>query len=203
MAATNLALSGLAVGLGALYPNFDEDNPARIIAGLGGTLSFLLSLAYIGLVTAVMAVALGGARHFSVLSGYDTLLVALGLVGALTAAAVSFANEAGAAKPRKGRLEPPQAEQFLVEQPLHAAPEPTFFPVPVAAKVEGRRWTSTPPQPGQDRRRFGEHQLLELSVTRFTAEFVDGHRFTIAAGRARGLGADLGCTWYPGVQSRP
>jgi len=55
---TNFGLSGLAVGLGSLYPNFQEDNPARIVSGMGGTLNFLLSMAYIALVvgtqTAVM-----------------------------------------------------------------------------------------------------------------------------------------------------
>ena len=55
---TNFGLSGLAVGLGSLYPNFHEENPARIVSGMGGTLNFLLSMAYIALVvgtqTAVM-----------------------------------------------------------------------------------------------------------------------------------------------------
>lgn len=51
---TNLALSGLAVGLGALYPNFHEDNPARIVSGMGGTLNFLLSMAYILVVLGVL-----------------------------------------------------------------------------------------------------------------------------------------------------
>ena len=46
----NLALAGLAVGLGSLYPNFQEDNPARIVSGMGGTLNFLLSVAYITLI---------------------------------------------------------------------------------------------------------------------------------------------------------
>ena len=47
---TNFALAGLAVGLGSLYPNFDEDNPARIVSGMGGTLNFLLSMGYLALV---------------------------------------------------------------------------------------------------------------------------------------------------------
>ena len=48
--AATLALSGLAVGLGSLYPNFEEDNPARIVSGMGGTLNFMLSMVYIALV---------------------------------------------------------------------------------------------------------------------------------------------------------
>jgi ABC-2 type transport system permease protein len=80
--ASNLALSGLAVGLGALYPSFHEDNPARIIAGLGGTLTFLLSVAYIVLVTAAMSAGLTGASHFP-----PALPLALLLVAILTALA--------------------------------------------------------------------------------------------------------------------
>ena len=52
------ALCGLAVGLGALYANFEEDNPARIVSGLGGTLNFLLSLGHIVLVALGLAVVL-------------------------------------------------------------------------------------------------------------------------------------------------
>ncbi|MCK5558223.1 MAG: hypothetical protein KAJ01_07590, partial [Candidatus Hydrogenedentes bacterium] len=52
----NFSLSGLAVGLGAVYPNFREDNPARIVSGLGGTLNFLVSIAYIIIAVGVQAV---------------------------------------------------------------------------------------------------------------------------------------------------
>ncbi|GMU94065.1 MAG: hypothetical protein AMXMBFR4_31230 [Candidatus Hydrogenedentota bacterium] len=53
---TNFGLSGLAVGLGSLYPNFQEDNPARIVSGMGGTLNFLLSMGYITLVIGAQTV---------------------------------------------------------------------------------------------------------------------------------------------------
>lgn len=43
----SVALSALAVGLGSLYPDFEAENPSRIVSGLGGTLTFLLSLAYV------------------------------------------------------------------------------------------------------------------------------------------------------------
>lgn len=58
VAATTFALSGLAVGLGSLYPNFEEDNPSRIVSGLGGTLNFFLSMLYILLVTASLGTVL-------------------------------------------------------------------------------------------------------------------------------------------------
>ena len=60
--AATTALSGLAVGLGCLYPNFAEDNPARIVSGLGGTLNFLLSLLYVAIVAGLLAVGLQGER---------------------------------------------------------------------------------------------------------------------------------------------
>ncbi|GAB4319657.1 MAG: hypothetical protein Kow0059_13770 [Candidatus Sumerlaeia bacterium] len=51
----SVALTSLAVGLGALFPDFREDNPARIANGLGGTLNVVLSLIYIGAVIAMLA----------------------------------------------------------------------------------------------------------------------------------------------------
>lgn len=49
-------LAGLAVGLGARLPNFRELSPARIAAGFGGTLTLVLSSAYIIAVVLLTAV---------------------------------------------------------------------------------------------------------------------------------------------------
>lgn len=49
------ALSSLSVGLGALMPDFKDDNPARIANGLGGTLNALISMAYIGVTVGMLA----------------------------------------------------------------------------------------------------------------------------------------------------
>lgn len=56
----SMGLSSLAIGLGALMPNFSEDNPSRIANGIGGTINVLLSMAYIFaiIVLEVPAVAL-------------------------------------------------------------------------------------------------------------------------------------------------
>jgi len=51
-------LSGLAVGLGALYPTFTEDNPARIVSGMGGTLNLLMSIGFIVCVVTVQIIVL-------------------------------------------------------------------------------------------------------------------------------------------------
>lgn len=53
---TTLVLVSLALGLGAIFPQFKQDNPARIESSFGGTLNLVLSLIYI----AVMVGALAG-----------------------------------------------------------------------------------------------------------------------------------------------
>ncbi|MBC8324605.1 MAG: hypothetical protein H8E27_03130 [Verrucomicrobia subdivision 3 bacterium] len=52
-----IALNGLAVGMGVMYPNLKEDNPSKIVAGFGGTFCLVLSFVYIGL--AVMLLGAG------------------------------------------------------------------------------------------------------------------------------------------------
>ena len=42
-----LGLTGISVGIGALYPQFHEDNPSKITSGFGGTLTLILSLIYV------------------------------------------------------------------------------------------------------------------------------------------------------------
>lgn len=76
---TNFGLSGLAVGLGTLYPNFQEDNPARIVSGMGGTLNFLLSVAYITLVIGAQTLILQW-RALGLYTSDATFLAALTLV---------------------------------------------------------------------------------------------------------------------------
>jgi ABC-2 type transport system permease protein len=41
------SLCGLAVGLGAIFPNLKEDNPSKIVSGFGGTLCLVSSFVYI------------------------------------------------------------------------------------------------------------------------------------------------------------
>jgi ABC-2 type transport system permease protein len=55
IAILSAALSGLAVGLGALFPNFKEDNPSKIVSGFGGTLCLVVSFMYISLFVALAA----------------------------------------------------------------------------------------------------------------------------------------------------
>ena len=77
VAATNFGLSGLAVGLGTLYPTFTEDNPARIVSGMGGTLNLLVSIGYITIVVAAQIIVLQW-RILEMFSSPSLFPVALG-----------------------------------------------------------------------------------------------------------------------------
>jgi ABC-2 type transport system permease protein len=55
IALMSASLSGLAVGLGALFPNFKEDNPSKIVSGFGGTLCLVISFLYISVFVALFA----------------------------------------------------------------------------------------------------------------------------------------------------
>lgn len=51
----NFTLVGLSIGLGASFPDFKSENPARIVSGFGGTLTLILSLAIV-LITLVLLI---------------------------------------------------------------------------------------------------------------------------------------------------
>jgi ABC-2 type transport system permease protein len=55
IALMSATLSGLSVGLGALFPNFKEDNPSKIVSGFGGTLCLVASFLYITLFVFLLA----------------------------------------------------------------------------------------------------------------------------------------------------
>ncbi len=95
-------LTGLAVGLGALYPNFKEDNPSKIVSGFGGTLCLVLSFVYI--VFSVVTLALGAAwwkaQQASGNPGAGHLIVFL----AVSAALLWLPMSLGTAKARSTEL---------------------------------------------------------------------------------------------------
>ncbi|MEO7933277.1 MAG: hypothetical protein ABIT76_08985 [Chthoniobacterales bacterium] len=55
------SLSGLAAGLGAIFPNLKEDNPTKIVSGFGGTLCLVGSFLYI--LVFILLIALPGMRE--------------------------------------------------------------------------------------------------------------------------------------------
>jgi len=50
-----IGLAGLAVGLGALMPDFREQSPSKIAAGFGGTINLVMSALYIMLIVLMTA----------------------------------------------------------------------------------------------------------------------------------------------------
>ena len=82
------ALTGLAIGLGALMPDFKDESPMRIASTPGGVLTVVISLIYVGLMVAILALPAQG--YFIYLLGEgafpaDKILHALALVIALNA----------------------------------------------------------------------------------------------------------------------
>lgn len=51
-----VGLTGLAVGMGAIFPNYKEPNPSRIVSGFGGTLTLLFSVGLVVIIVAAVAV---------------------------------------------------------------------------------------------------------------------------------------------------
>jgi len=67
-AMTSIGLVGLSIGLGTLYPNFTEDNSARIVSGFGGTLNFIIALCYVSFIIILFAVPYFGFEIHGILS---------------------------------------------------------------------------------------------------------------------------------------
>lgn len=87
------ALCGLSVGLGALFPNFKEDNPSKIVSGFGGTLCLVASFLYIVLFITLLAVPASLPFTWGKLPAGDARAiraVATALALGLSAAAIGF-----------------------------------------------------------------------------------------------------------------
>ena len=94
--AASFALSGLAVGLGSLFPDFTADEPSRVVSGMGGTLTFILSLAYVIAVATVETAALRWARLTATGASAWRVAAALAVIVALTAVAMVVPLRLGA-----------------------------------------------------------------------------------------------------------
>ncbi|MFI5166820.1 MAG: hypothetical protein ACHQQS_09395 [Thermoanaerobaculales bacterium] len=90
VAAASFALSGLAVGLGSLFPDFAADTPARVVSGTGGTLTFIVSLAYIVLIAAAEAALLRWALSVPAAGKHAVpIWVAFGAMGTIAVGSVA------------------------------------------------------------------------------------------------------------------
>ena len=80
----SFSFAGLSIGIGSLFPNFREDNFAKISSGFGGVLLLILTLAYICLIVVFGAVPVfvvkETSRFFfasSIIAGVAIVLVSL------------------------------------------------------------------------------------------------------------------------------
>jgi len=83
-----LALTGLSLGMGAMYPRFDFENEAQVPASPGGVASMILSLGYIGFMVVFLAAPVY--RLFAYRMGLSALTSGDALFGLLGAGGLSF-----------------------------------------------------------------------------------------------------------------
>lgn len=60
---TSIGITSLAMGLGAIYPTFNVENPMQLTTGIGAVLTVILSMLYIG--ATIMVVAYPMHEYFS------------------------------------------------------------------------------------------------------------------------------------------
>jgi len=51
----SISLTSLSMGMGAIFPRFEEPNPGRIASSLGGMITTIISLVYVGLMVIIIA----------------------------------------------------------------------------------------------------------------------------------------------------
>ena len=81
-----LALAGLALGFGTLFPQFETENAAQIPTSFGGLLFMMASIAVIGGVVVLEARPVYGylsARAFGSSSDVTEMVIGFGLAGLL------------------------------------------------------------------------------------------------------------------------
>jgi ABC-2 type transport system permease protein len=75
------SLTGLAIGLGVLYPNLKEANPSKIVSGFGGTLCLVLSFLYI--LSSVLLLGVGTAGFHARVSWIVGSIIIFSVLSAL------------------------------------------------------------------------------------------------------------------------
>ncbi|MHC4608587.1 MAG: putative ABC transporter permease subunit [Planctomycetota bacterium] len=78
-----LGISGLAVGLGALYPSFGEESPSKIVSGFGGTLNLVITLLFVLAVLSLQAIPcfLNYSSQWTLRPGQFRMWIVLAMIG--------------------------------------------------------------------------------------------------------------------------
>jgi ABC-2 type transport system permease protein len=79
----SIALTSLAVGLGAAFPRFEERNPGKIASSMGGMLATIISLFYVGIMVALAAMPASGYAIYRMNPGSKFPSYEVGLAAAL------------------------------------------------------------------------------------------------------------------------
>lgn len=89
----SFGLPGLALGLGAIFPNIKEDDTSKIVSGFGGTLTLIVSIVYIIiiLVLVIMPIHLYFTKHILSANAF----IYIGLINIIISLLVSIAVSAG------------------------------------------------------------------------------------------------------------
>jgi ABC-2 type transport system permease protein len=85
-----LAIAGLAIGMGTLFPRFETENAAQIPTSFGGLVFMMSAIALIGVVVVLEAKPVYtylGSRAFGTAGDLVEMVVGFGLAGAVCAAA--------------------------------------------------------------------------------------------------------------------
>lgn len=98
-----VGLTGLAVGMGAIFPSLHEQNPSKIVSGFGGTLTLILSISMVLLIIVAEAIVCNKYLDAALDSANEeahiyrmTLVGMLGVVGILTCLAAYIPLSIGA-----------------------------------------------------------------------------------------------------------
>ncbi|MCW8133005.1 MAG: hypothetical protein KIS92_21840 [Planctomycetota bacterium] len=78
-----VGLTGLAVGMGAIFPSLHEQNPSKIVSGFGGTLTLILSISMVLLIIVAEAIVCNKYLDAALESNEDAQLFRMYLVGML------------------------------------------------------------------------------------------------------------------------
>ncbi len=110
MIGVTLACAALALAFGALYPNYETDNPAEIPTSFGGLVFMMTAVVYLAAVIVAEAwpIYLFLFARFQGLppgeAGLGPVIVGFGGAGLLTVAAIAFSLRAGVARIRDGEV---------------------------------------------------------------------------------------------------
>jgi len=83
-----VSLTSICIGLGTMFANLKEDNPAKIVSGFGGTLSLVISLLFIGVCVGALSMPfhlivtgrISGTVFYRLLTASVATVVSLSLV---------------------------------------------------------------------------------------------------------------------------